>query len=61
MASGAAALVREATDLVALVGEVTEAVWAGGTAKALCPFHPDKDTPSLSIGPGEGCRPGIVN
>ena len=54
MASGAAARVREATDLVELIGEVTDVTGAGGAAKALCPFHPDKDIPSLSIDPEKG-------
>ena len=54
MASSAAARVREATDLVELIGEVTAVTRAGGAAKALCPFHPDKDTPSLSIDPEKG-------
>ncbi|MDE0170144.1 MAG: CHC2 zinc finger domain-containing protein [bacterium] len=53
MASQAAALVKEATDLVGLVGEVTEVKGAGAAAKALCPFHTEK-TPSLSVSADKG-------
>ncbi len=48
MGSRAAALVREATDIVALIEEVAEVTPSGAAAMALCPFHADKDTPSLS-------------
>ncbi|MDE0171395.1 MAG: CHC2 zinc finger domain-containing protein [bacterium] len=54
MASQAAALVKEATDLVGLISEVTEVKGAGAAAKALCPFHADKDTPSLSVSADKG-------
>ncbi len=50
MGSRAASLVREATDIVRLIEEVTEVTRTNGAAAmALCPFHPDKDSPSLSI------------
>ncbi|MCY4368323.1 MAG: CHC2 zinc finger domain-containing protein [bacterium] len=54
MASQAAALVKEATDLVGLIGEVTEVRGTGAAAKALCPFHADRDTPSLSVSADKG-------
>lgn len=55
MGSRAASLVREATDIVSLIEEVTEVTRSGGAAAmALCPFHPDKDTPSLSISAEKG-------
>ena len=49
MGSEAALLVREATDIVELIEEVTPVKRINGAAKALCPFHPEKDTPSLSV------------
>ena len=54
MASQAAALVKGATDLVGLIGEVTEVRGTGAAAKALCPFHADRDTPSLSVSADKG-------
>ncbi len=55
MGSRAAALVREATDIVSLFEEVTEVTRSGAAAAmALCPFHSDKDTPSLSISADKG-------
>ena len=51
MGSGAAALVREATDLVGLIEEVTRIKRAGSAASvmAMCPFHPNRDTPAMSV------------
>ena len=51
MGSGAAALVREATDLVDLIGEVTHVKRAGSAVSvmAMCPFHPNTDTPAMSV------------
>ena len=51
MGSAAAVLVREATDLVGLIGEVTEVRRAGSAASvmAMCPFHPNSDTPAMSV------------
>ena len=51
MGSGAVALVREATDLVDLIGEVTQVRRAGSAASvmAMCPFHPNSDTPAMSV------------
>jgi len=55
MGSRAASLVREATDIVSLIEEVTEVTRIRDAgAMALCPFHPDKDTPSLSINAAKG-------
>ncbi|MYD20905.1 MAG: hypothetical protein F4X04_01570 [Holophagales bacterium] len=55
MGSRAAALVREATDIVQLIEEVTEVTRSGAdAAMAICPFHADKDTPSLSISSDKG-------
>ena len=54
MGSEAALLVRAATDIVELIGEVTPVKRINGAAKALCPFHPDKDTPSLSVDSDKG-------
>lgn len=55
MGSRAASLVREATDIVSLIEEVTQVTRSGGAAAmALCPFHADKDTPSLSISADKG-------
>lgn len=46
---------REATDIVQLIEEVTEVTRSGAAAAmALCPFHADKDTPSLSISADKG-------
>ena len=51
MGSPAAVLVREATDLVGLIGEVTQVRRAGGAASvmAMCPFHPNSDTAAMSV------------
>ena len=51
MGSGAAALVREATDLVDLIGEVTQVRRAGSAASvmAMCPFHNNSDTAAMSV------------
>lgn len=55
MVSRAAALVREATDIVGLIEEVTEVNRTqAAAAMAICPFHADKDTPSLSISADKG-------
>ena len=55
MGSRAAALVREATDIVQLIEEVTDVTRSGAdAAMAICPFHADKDTPSLSISADKG-------
>lgn len=45
--------VRDRTDLVELVAEVTKVKRSGRSAMAICPFHQEK-TPSLSIDPGRG-------
>lgn len=42
--------VRDATDLVALVSEITPVQQRGGEVKCLCPFHTEK-TPSFHIDP----------
>ena len=59
MGSGAAALVREATDLVGLIGEVTHIKRAGSAASvmAMCPFHPNTDTPAMSVDGERGPLP----
>ena len=55
MGSTAASLVREATDIVELIEEVTDVTRTrDAAAMALCPFHPDRDTPSLSINADKG-------
>ncbi len=45
--------VRDATDLVELVGEVTKVRRSGRSVMAVCPFHQEK-TPSMSIDPARG-------
>ena len=52
----AAALVREATDLVGLVEEVTQVKRAGSAAAvmAMCPFHKNSDTPAMSVDGDKG-------
>lgn len=45
--------VRQATDLVELVGAVTKVKRSGRSFMAICPFHQEK-SPSMSIDPGRG-------
>jgi DNA primase len=45
--------VREATDLVELVSEVTQVKKSGRSYMAVCPFHQEK-TPSMSVDRGRG-------
>src|SRR3989304_6301907 len=45
--------VRDATDLVELVAEVTKGRRSGGSVMAGCPFHQEK-TPSMSVAPARG-------
>lgn len=45
--------VREATDLVELISEVTKVKRSGRTFMAICPFHQEK-TPSMSVDKGRG-------
>ena len=45
--------VRDATDLVELVGEVTKVRRSGRSVMAVCPFHQEK-TPSMSVDPARG-------
>ncbi len=45
--------VREATDIVELVSEVTKVKRSGRTFMAVCPFHQEK-TPSMSLDRGRG-------
>lgn len=45
--------VRQATDLVELVGAVTKVKRSGRSYMAICPFHEEK-SPSLSLDPGRG-------
>ena len=51
MGSAAAVLVREATDIVDLIEEVTHISQAGSAASvmAMCPFYPNTDTPAMSV------------
>jgi DNA primase catalytic core len=56
--------VREATNLVEVVERYVDLRKAGSRFVGLCPFHADKNTPSLSIEPNKGlwicygCRAG---
>lgn len=45
--------VRDATDLVELVAEVTKVRRSGRSVMAVCPFHQEK-TPSMSVDPARG-------
>jgi DNA primase len=45
--------VRQATDLVELVGAVTKVKRSGRSYMAICPFHQEK-SPSLSLDPARG-------
>src|SRR5688572_23953552 len=45
--------VRQATNLVELVGAVTKVKRSGRSHMAICPFHQEK-SPSMSIDPGRG-------
>ncbi len=45
--------VREATDLVELISEVTKVRKSGRSVMAVCPFHEEK-TPSMSVDRGRG-------
>ena len=45
--------VREATDLVELISEVTKVKKSGRSYMAICPFHEEK-TPSMSVDRGQG-------
>ena len=45
--------VREATDLVELISEVTKVKKSGRSVMAVCPFHEEK-TPSMSVDRGRG-------
>lgn len=45
--------VRQATDLVELVGAVTKVKRSGRSHMAICPFHQEK-SPSMSLDPGRG-------
>lgn len=45
--------IREATDIVELVSEVTKVKRSGRTSMAVCPFHQEK-TPSMSLDRGRG-------
>jgi len=45
--------VRDATDLVALVEELTKVRRTGRSVMAVCPFHQEK-TPSMSVDPARG-------
>jgi len=45
--------VREATDIVELISEVTQVKKTGRTYMAVCPFHQEK-TPSMSVDRGRG-------
>ena len=44
---------REATDLVELISEVTKVKKAGRSYMAVCPFHEEK-TASMSVDRGQG-------
>ncbi|CAN5794564.1 hypothetical protein BH23ACT5_BH23ACT5_24280 [soil metagenome] len=45
--------IRQATDLVELVGAVTKVKRSGRSYMAICPFHQEK-SPSMSLDPGRG-------
>lgn len=45
--------VRQATDLIELVGAVTKVKRSGRSYMAICPFHEEK-SPSMSLDPGRG-------
>ncbi|HEX9977887.1 MAG TPA: CHC2 zinc finger domain-containing protein, partial [Acidimicrobiia bacterium] len=45
--------VRDATDLVELVSEVTKVKRSGRSVMAVCPFHQEK-TASMSVDPARG-------
>jgi DNA primase len=45
--------VRESTDLVELISEVTKVKRSGRTFMAVCPFHEEK-TPSMSVDQARG-------
>src|SRR5580698_3079084 len=47
------ALVKERTDLVALVGETVKLTRRGRRFLGLCPFHQEK-TPSFNVNPDSG-------
>ena len=47
------ALVKERTDIVALVGETVKLKRMGRSFVGLCPFHQEK-TPSFSVSPDRG-------
>lgn len=53
MADGDRDRVREATDIVELISEVTKVRRSGRTFMAICPFHEEK-TPSMSIDRARG-------
>ena len=48
--------VREATDLVDLISEVTQVKKSGRSYMAVCPFHQEK-TPSMSVDRARGLKP----
>jgi len=50
--------VRDVTDLVELVGEVTKVRRSGRSVMAVCPFHQEK-TPSMSIDPAPSIAAGL--
>ena len=53
MADGDRDRVREATDIVDLISEVTKVRRSGRTFMAICPFHEEK-TPSFHVFPESG-------